>query len=401
MNSDNRAAAESASWDPERVYEITGHPPHAMFSLNKIMWLKKHEPELYERTACFASAAGYLLSRLGFPCLTDYSLASRVMALDIKTRKWSDEILDTAGVAREKLPEPVQAGFTAGRLSAEMAGMLNLKPGVFVVAGGHDQPCGALGAGVTSDGNVYDSAGTYECLSVTSANPMNTPAAYKYALNSYCHVLPGKYITLAFFPAGFGTNWFIENFFENRTAESADGIFGTLESGVNALGNDPTGICVTPHFIGACNPNWDVNATGVIAGLKPPHTRYHLYRAIYEGIACELDLNLRVLETAAGSLPEVRISGGNAKTKFSIRLRADITGKRFLYQDDEEAVCRGAAMLAGIAAGVYANAEEAARAMARPFTIIEPDVKITSAYSAQKKQYGMLYPALRGFFSPV
>ena len=401
MNSDNRAAAEAASWDPEHVYKITGIPPHAMYSLNKIMWLKTNEPELYANTSCFLTPAGFIQAQLGMPHSADYSLACRYMALDIQKKCWSDEILDQAGIAKNKLPEPVQAGTLLGRLTAETASALNLKPGTAVVLGGHDQPCGALGAGVIEHGQVFDSAGSYECLAVTSDKPMNTASAFNYALNSYCHVLHDKYVTLAFFPAGFATRWFVEQFcgedMEKARLQKKD-VHEILDKAASELGNAPTGLCVTPHFIGSCNPNWDVNASGVIAGLTPAHTRHQVYRALYEGIACELDLNLRALEAIAGHLPEVRISGGNAKARFSVKLRADITGKSFLLSDDSDMVCRGAAMLAGKATGIFSDINEAVQAMSKPYTLIEPDTLCSAAYNQQKSRYNMIYPALTGFF---
>ena len=404
MNIDNRAVLEAASWESQWVYGITGLPPHAMYGFNKIMWLKKHKPELYEETSCFLNPADYILERIGFPRCTDYSLASRVMALDIHEKQWSEEILDIASIKMDKLPKPEQSGNFLGNIIPSVARILNLKPGVAVVLGGHDQPCGALGAGATEHFQAYDSAGTYECLAVTSGKPYNTPEAFKYSFNTYCHVLKDKYITLAFFPAGVGTRWFVEQFCGDdklRAKEAGLNLYTYLDDVIEALGNSPTGLCVTPNFVGACNPNWDANATGVMLGITPTITRHHVYKALHEGIACELFLNLCALETVVGTLPEIRISGGNAKSMFNVKLRADITGKRFLYQDDAEAVCRGAAMIAGTAAGMFKDIEQASRSLARPYMALEPDKNIGKAYEPQRERYTKLYPALRDIFQEV
>jgi xylulokinase len=262
--------------------------------------------------------------------------------------------------------------------------------------GGHDQPCGALGAGCTRPGQVADSAGTYECLVAISDQPLNTPQALTYALNSYCHVVAGQYVTLAFFPAGLMVRWFVEQFCfqdEVEARESHRSLYEVLEAHVAGLAAGPTGLCVTPHLIGSCNPNWDVRATGIIAGLTPGVTRHHLYKAIYEGLACELALNLEVLEQVVGPLERVRIYGGGARTPFTVQLRADLTGKTFELLSTPEAACQGAAMLAGLAAGVYGDLEEAAAKLVSVSREFTPDPVAARSYAGQSEEYRQIYPA--------
>jgi xylulokinase len=146
--------------------------------------------------------------------------------------------------------------------------------------------------------------------------------------------------------------------------------------------------------VGACNPDWDPRARGVIYGLTPHSTRHHIYKAIYEGIACELSANVRVLEGIVGPFGEVRISGGTASSPFANQLRADLSGKVFRALADPETVCRGAAILAGLAAGIYADAEEAVSAVVRIGRAYAPDTESARLYDRQKRQYGLLYGSL-------
>jgi xylulokinase len=399
MNSDNRARLESLWWNstfpPERTYRICGAPSHPMFPLDKILWLRKNREDLFRLARLFVSAGDYILTRMGFAPCTDHSLASRTGMFDIEKRDWSDDILSHAGIGRERLPVPLPAGETVGRLPKAAAGILSLREGIPVALGGHDQPCGAFGAGVIDQGEVSDSAGTYECLAAVSSRPGNTARALAYGLNSYCHVVPDRYVTLAFFPAGIVSRWFLDRFcFEDGlcAGESGTTIFEAMEKGVEALGPEPTGILVTPHLVGSCNPHWDSDAAGAIVGLKAHMTRHHLYKAIHEGIACELACNIEALEEVVGPFPSVRIFGGNAKSPFSLGLRADITRKEMVTLPIAESVCLGAAMLAGIAAGVYRNHADAVAKAVHTRGTVSPDSG--DRYGKQRERYKRLYGSL-------
>ncbi|HUW32647.1 MAG TPA: FGGY-family carbohydrate kinase [Planctomycetota bacterium] len=398
MNADSRAVEQSDSWrdslGENRIYEITGLPLHPMFALNKLMWLKRHQPEVFDAAAKFVSVEDYILLKLGMPAVTDYTLASRTMAFDIRRKRWSAEILDAAGVPESKLPEAVPSGTQVGVLAAGIAADLGLPPGVLVATGGHDQPCGALGAGVIDAGDVADSAGTYECMTAASREPRNTARALAYSLNSYCHAVPDRYVTLAFFPAGVAVRWFVEQFCTDEQREAERRGVSVYDVLAERLPDGPTGLCITPHFIGSCNPYWDVRATGVAVGLTPAITRHHVYKALYEGIACELALNAGVLEEICGRFDSITITGGGAASPFTVQLRAALAGKRIRTLQSMDAVCQGAAMLAGIAAGIYRDAEDAVHRAVHVGEVVESDAGLAAAYDRQLRQYKAIFPAL-------
>ena len=401
MNSDNRATAEAGWWErnfgAERLYAVTGLPLHAMFSLNKILWLRTHRPDVFAKSRKFLSAADYVLSRFGMPQVTDFSLAGRSMAFDIRKREWSDEILAAAGIGRDRFPEAVPAGTRIGTLPPDTAAELGLNPGVAVTVAGHDQPCGALGAGAVRPGIAAVSAGTYECAAALSAEPANNATAFGFRLNSYCHVVPDSYVTLAFFPAGIAARWFAEQFCGGDRAEAerlGRPFLEYLDERTVAACPGPSGICFTPHLVGSCNPDWDVRATGAIVGLTPEKTRHHLRKALYEGIACELARNLAALETVTGPVEELRIGGGNAKADFSVQLRADFAGKPFLVPRVTETVCLGAALLAGVASGVYPDCGAAVGQAVRIGRRFLPDGAGRRAHAAQLERYRQFYHSL-------
>lgn len=404
MNSDNRATDQAEWWGntfgKEKIYAITGVPLHPMFSLSKIMWIRKYKPQIYAKAERFLSVGDYILTQLGLPPYTDYSLASRTMAFDIKGHCWSQDILHHCDIPKEKLGIPVESGSVAGKLSKEIASVLGLKEGTVVALGGHDQPCGAFGAGAVHAGDVFDSAGTYECMVAVSDVPMNSAKAMGYSLNSYCHVVPGKFVTLAFFPAALVSGWFTDQFcYEDKIIAEQSGrqFFDVLNENTLKYCAGPSGLCITPHFVGSCTPHWDVKAKGTMAGFTPDITRYHIYKGIHEGIACELALNAEVLEEIVGPFSSMNISGGNARSEFAIQLRADITGKLIRTLIHDEAVCLGAALLAGIAIGKYKDASDAVSKVVKTGKTIVPDPGVRSAYEKQVERYHTLYPSLERF----
>ncbi len=401
MNADNRATAEALALETAlgrgEIYRITGLPAHPMFALSKILWLRTNAPDVWSRAKRFLSVEDYLLGRLGLPPLTAHSLACRTMAFDVRRLDWSASILAAAGLGPERLGIPAPSGQKVGTVSAGVAARLGLRTGMIVAVGGHDQPCGALGAGVVRAGQVADSAGSYECLAAVTDTPRNTPEALAFALNSYCHVVPGQYVTLAFFPAGLVAQWVVDQLCGEDRAEARltdRPLYAVLDEAVAQRCAGPTGVCMTPHWVGACNPHWDPRATGALVGLTPGITRHHLYKAVYEGIACELALNIEALEQVVGPIGPVRLHGGNARSDFTVQLRADLTGRPMELMTEPEAVCRGAAMLAGVGAGVFADARAAAEAWTPATRVFTPDPAAQRLYRRQTAQYNRLYPAL-------
>src|SRR5271170_2202254 len=304
LNQDNRATEETVQLERlfgrKRLFEITGLVAHPMYPVPKILWLRRRQPEMFASSVRFLSVIGYLLSRLGLPAYIDYSLASRYLAFDIRRRQWSQEILAATEINAECLPVAVPAGTIAGKLDAAAASQLGLSPGTIVVMGGHDQPSGALGVGAIDASRVADSIGTYECLTAASDQPSLTDAALAASLNSYCHVVPHKFVTLAYFPSGIMIKWFHdllygemygEMYGESVIAEGGDPSdveslhYAALERDATA---GPTGLCITPNLIGTCNPDFNPHARGIISGLGPNTTRSQIYKGILEGLACEM-----------------------------------------------------------------------------------------------------------------
>ncbi len=405
LNIDNRATRE-AKWcentiGARRIFEITGLVVHPMYPVPKILWLRQNRPEIYSTAARFLGVTDFIHVKLGLPPCIGYSLASRFLAFDVIGDCWSEEILDAVGLTEDQLPLPVPAGIIAGKLDSDAANALGVGNGTPVAVGGHDQACGALGVGVIKSGRVSDSMGTYECLVAASDEPRLGDAAFSARLNSYSHVVPRKFLTLAYFPSGIMVQWFRDLIFspftqlQGSTIEANEsGRYSELEAECTAA---PSGLCITPHLIGTCNPDFDPRARATIFGLSSGASRSQIYQGILEGIACELAQVKELLANANGEFNDLYVTGGGTRSPLGLKLRAAITGCRLHVIQCDEAVCRGAAILAGVSAGIYTRVADAVDLIVREKEVIEPDARLAALYSGQSKRYQRLCAVLKTF----
>lgn len=397
LNADNRAFRETEwlaeSMGRRRIFEITGLSAHTMYPLPKILWMRDHQSTQFSSAACFLSLPSYLLVRLGLPGYIDYSLASRYLAFDICEQRWSDEILSACRLRPEQFPSPVPTGTLAGRLPPSAVSELQLPAGTLVAVGGHDQPCGALGCGVLGPGRVYASLGTYECLLAASDAPAINDRALAANLNSYCHVVPKRYVTISYFPSGIMVEWLLHLLHSEQelAADSVNELCSALETRAPA---GPTGLCITPHLLGTCNPDFNAHATGVILGLRPGTSRADLYKGILEGIACEFASMVELLQQAVGPFEDIYVAGRGGRSRLGLKLRAGMSSRRLHLMQSPEAVCLGTAILAGVAAGKYASLEQAAQRIVAPGETVHPDPGVATAYCMQMQHYRLLYSSL-------
>ncbi|MGA8677780.1 MAG: FGGY-family carbohydrate kinase [Candidatus Acidiferrales bacterium] len=403
LNIDTRATSE-AKWcenavGARRIFEITGLVAHAMYPIPKILWLRQHRPEIHSQTVRFLSVTDFIHVRLGLPPYIGYSLASRFLAFDVMRDCWSHEILAAAGLTIDQLPIPVPAGTIAGKLTSAAASALGVANGTPVIVGGHDQACGALGAGVIESGRVSDSMGTYECLAAAADEPSLGEAAFAARLNSYGHVVPRKFLTLAYFPAGIMVQWFRDLIFghstqlqDSRTEANELEQFSRMEAECTGA---PSGLCVTPHLIGTGNPDFDPRARATIFGLASNSNRSQIYQAILEGIACELAQITEILANVSGGFQDLYVTGGGTRSPLGLKLRATLTGCRLHVMQCDEAVCQGAAILAGVAAGVYTGIADGVDRVVREKVVVEPDARLAASYAGQLQQYRRMCAALK------
>ncbi|MGA7383125.1 MAG: FGGY-family carbohydrate kinase [Terriglobales bacterium] len=398
LNMDNRAVAQS-DWLSARlgracIFEITGLTPHPMYPIPKILWLRENQKETYYAAAKLLGVADYLLTRLDLPAYIDYSHASRFLAFDIRQRCWSEKILSACDLRPDQFSAAVPAGTVAGRLTSATANHLGLPGGVLVVVGGHDQPCAALASAVAAMGSACASLGTYECLLTGSEKPSLNDIALGANLNTSCHVVPDRFVTLAYFPAGVMLEWFVRLLHQNHPSDgtvSASEEYAALDS---QAPEGPSGLCITPHLFGTCNPDFNPKASGVILGIRPSTTRSDIYKGILEGIAFEFTSMTELLQRVSGPFESISVTGGGCRSRLGLKLRASLAGRPLQLMQCPDAVCLGTAILASVAAGKYAGFPEAMQNMVKAGETIHPDPALAEAYRAQLNQYRLLYSSL-------
>ncbi|MFZ0272020.1 MAG: FGGY-family carbohydrate kinase [Acidobacteriaceae bacterium] len=396
LNIDGRAADEAAWLEKEfgarNLFALTGHTSHAMYPLAKLLWLRRHQPTLFAAAARFHGVTDFLLMRLGLPTYVDYSHASRFMAFDVWRRVWAADLLELANIPICALPIPVQAGTIAGYLDRAAALELGVPTGTPVVVGGHDQVVGAVGMGVLRAGRAAGSLGTYECILVASDQPQLDDAAFQAQLNSYPHAVPDQYVTIGYFPGGIMVRWLTRLLGGAGAGQEGQHLRELEWNGPEG----PTGLIVLPHLIGSCNPEFDADAHGVIAGLSIESTVAHLFRGILEGIAAELALITETLERAGCTFSDINVSGGGAGSPLGLRLRAAFTEKYLHKMSCQESVCLGGAVLASVAIGRHPNLDVAVRTMTREQEVVAPDPGLAGEYKVQIDRYRQLRGMLVG-----
>lgn len=380
----------------EKLERITGVAPHSMYSLPKLMWIRKHRPEQFGRAKRILMMEDYIIYMLTGNAVIDYSLATRSMGVDIRALEWSQEVFQAAGIDSGLFSRPVRSGTPAGTVRPEMAKALGLPEGLLLVPAGHDQAAAAVGSGVFKADRAVDMAGTVECITPVFEGIPEDRRIYDggYAIVPY--VIPGNYVTYAFtFSGGALVSWFINNFAKEekrRAKELGCSVYELLEEGMK---DGPTGILVLPHFAGAGTPYMDGGSKGAVVGLTLDHSASDLYRAMMEGVTYEMALNMERLAEAGIRPQKLRAAGGGAASAVWMQMKADMLNLPIVSLGNAEAGAAGCAMLAGVAAGVYKDLGEAARTMLKEKDTYLPRQEMHEAYQEYYEKYRRLYEASR------
>lgn len=379
-----------------RLFRLTGAPPNHTYTICKIMWWKKHRPAIFRRTRKFLLFEDLFFHSLGLPATINYSLAARTMAFDIHKKSWSSTVLEEAGIGAELLAAPAASGTVVGELPEKTARELGLKRGVVAVAGGHDQICGAFGAGVIRPGLACDSTGTVECVTVALGRAVVNAKMLK---SNFCcspHVVPGMYATLAYnFTGGSLLRWFRDEFAAAEKAEAKRRGGDVYDILLGGAATEPTNLTVLPHFTSTGTPHFDPDSFGAVLGLKFETTRAEFVRALLEGVTMEIRANIELLREAGVEVRELKAIGGGARSDYWLRLKADVFGRPVAALDVTEAGGLGAALLAGLAIGEYKSPEEAVAATVKTRKRYLPDKRRKEFYERRLKAYRALYPALK------
>ncbi|MHB9131414.1 MAG: FGGY-family carbohydrate kinase [Armatimonadota bacterium] len=380
----------------EHLQHLTGLPIHPMYALCKILWWKNNRPETFAQTRQFLSFDGLLLRRLGLDPVMDYSMGGRTMAMELRTKSWSAEICEKAGLDPAVLPPLVQAGTRVGVIPAAIAHTYHLPAGVLAVAGGHDQACAALGCGVMHPGMAMDAMGAVECIAPVLAEPVVNPSMLENNYGCYPHVVPGRYLTLAYnFNCGSLLQWYRDTLGELEESEATVSGLEFYEILLAKAGHAPAKVLVLPHFTIAGTPWLDARARGAIVGLTLGTSKAEIIKGIFDGIAYEMRLNLERLALAGVTVNTLRVIGNGARSATWLQLKADIFRHPVEGLPTPDAPCRGAALLGGVGAGIYQDLEDAVAQTVTTDQRVEPHASASEQYDRLYELYAQLYPALK------
>jgi xylulokinase len=399
VSSDARAAALVGPWSErfgaQRLYQITGHTPHPLFTLYKLLWLRQHQPDVFARADKFYCFEDLLHARLGLEPAIAWPLAGRTMLFDVRLHRWAPEILNELDLDAERLARPVASGTVVGTIPAAIARELGLPEGVKVVAGGHDQPCGALGAGVVTPGVAMYATGTVECICPAFESPILDDRLRQGNLCTYDYTLPAMYTTVLYSLTGGNLlQWFRNQWGQSEIREAEASGRNAYEVLLGAMADEPTDLLVLPYFTPSGTPYFDADLPGAILGLRMATTRGQVLRALLEGVAMEMRLNVDLLEQAGLAIDEFRAIGGGANSHVLTQLKADVLGRPITTLAVTEAGCLGVAMLA-CAAATGAPPRELVDTWVQTRDAVEPDPARAARYDKKFDQYKELYPALR------
>lgn len=402
VSSDTRAASIARDWPArfgaERLYEITGHTASPMFTLFKLLWLKENRPDVWSAARYFHCFEDLMHQRLGIEPAMGWPLAGRTMLFDVRKHEWSRDILSEIELDASKLARPLHSGAVVGKLSHWTASELGLSDDAFVVTGGHDQPCGALGAGVASADRAVYSIGTVECITPAFSEPVFSPELMENNLCTYDFTAPGMYTTVAYSLTGANIlQWFRDELGQIEVQEAERSGQSAYDLLIRHMAPEPTSLMALPYLTPSGTPYFDNETKGAILGLRLTTTRAEILRALLEGVSLEMRLNLDILGRSGIPVKELVAIGGGAKNRTWLQLKADVLNRPISVAEVTEAGCMGAAMLAR-AAEAEADVADIARQWVRVSEVIEPDQARAAVYDERFQDYLRLYPTISGFY---
>jgi xylulokinase len=371
----------------ERLIELTANPALPNFTLTKLLWVKKHEPEIFARIAHILCPKDYVRYRLTGTYAIDVQEASGTLLLDVANRRWSSEVARISGVPEAWLPQLFESPEVCAKISSEAASIIGLTAGIPVVAGAGDQGAGAVGMGILAPGSVSATIGTSGVVFAATAAPTRDPQG---RLHTFCHAVPGRWHVMGVTQsAGLSLRWLRDTI---APGESYD----TLTAWAKEVPAGSDGLLWTPYLLGERTPHLDSQARAAFVGLTAGHTRGHLVRAVLEGVAYSLKDTFTLFSELGIPVKGVRLGGGGARGPLWREIQASIYGYTTDILVAEEGGAFGAALLAGVGAKAWADLDAACKAAITVAQQIEPDTASVARYAEGYQAYRKIYPALKG-----
>lgn len=388
---DQRTGAECdeirAKLGKERLVQITGNDALTGFTSPKILWVKNNEPAIYAKTRQILLPKDFVRFKLTGKYATDRAGGSGTALFDVKKRTWSDDVVQALGIDPAWLPPTHEGPEVTGTVSATAAAATGLKEGTPVVGGGGDQAAQAVGVGAVEPGIVALTLGTSGVVFASAAEPFIEKEG---RLHSFCHAVPGRWHMMGVMLSAAGSlRWYRDTV--------APGVgFDELLAPAAAVAPGSEGLLFLPYLTGERTPHPDPLARGAFAGLTVRHTQAHMTRSVLEGVAFGLRDGFELMKGAGlTDIKQVRVSGGGAKSPLWRQILADVLNAELVTVNTTEGAAYGAAMLAGVGAGVWPSVDAAAAACVQLTGSTRPQAEGVARYEKVYALYRQLYPALK------
>lgn len=374
----------------------TGNPIRTAFTATKIVWLRRHHPDLYRKLGAILLPKDFLRLRLTGALATDVTDASGTGLFEVHRRRWSDDALQALEIQRPWLPEVYESPALVSRVDPLGARSSGLRLGIPVAAGAGDQAAAALGSGAVDAGTLSITLGTSATVQLPTALPLSDPSG---VFQTFCHGLPDTWQLLAAVLSGGGSlDWYhrLANGSEPATTAEADegAAFERLCKVAAKAPPGAEGLIFLPYLTGEAAPHVDPQARGAWFGLTRRHDHRHLARAVIEGVAFATRGVVEAAEALAGTAREIRMSGGASHGRIWLETFANVLGRRIMAVGSGDSSARGAALLA-VAAATGKTAWALAAEWTTPGRPIDPEPGIAARYESQYAIFRELYPATR------
>ena len=396
---DQRTEAQSKELERtiglDRLIQLACNPPLTNFTLTKLLWVREHEPQNWQRVRKIMLPKDYVRLRLTGESAIDVADASGTLMLDVAHRTWSSEVLSKTGIDVKLLPKLFESQEICGKLSQAGAAATGLRVGTPVVAGAGDQAAGAVGMGITRAGVVSATIGTSGVVFAATDRPSLDP---KGRLHTFCHAIPGRWHVMGVTQAaGLSLRWLRDRIgagpddgrdpYERMSAEAATAPAGS------------EGAFWAPYLMGERTPHLDPFARAAFVGLSASHTRAHLIRAVLEGVAYSLKDTFSIFDEIHVPVERIRLGGGGARSPLWQQIQADVYGHEVEILKAEEGAAYGAAILAGVGSGCWKSVDEACDATVSVAKRVNSNKENSAAMQRGYQTYRRIYPALHSIFA--
>lgn len=392
---DQRSSAECNQLNeligPDRLIQLTCNPALTNFTLTKLLWVRKNEPQIWRDVCHVLLPKDYVRFKLTGTRAIDVAEASGTLMLDVAQRKWSQPVLKACELDERILPALFESPEIVGAITPAAAAETGLRAGTPVIAGAGDQAAGAVGMGIVRPGAVSATIGTSGVVFAASAHPALDPRG---RLHTFCHAVPGVWHVMGVTQAaGLSLRWFRDNF--GLVACEGRDPYDCLCAEAAVVPPGAEGAIWAPYLMGERTPHLDPEARAALVGLTAGHGRGHIVRAILEGVAFSLCDSLTIFQEMNVPVHSIRLGGGGARSKLWRQIQADVYGQTVETVEAEEGAAYGAAILAGVGVGLWPDVDSACRSVVRVAESTVPDPASREIMRRQYARFRAIYPALK------